>query len=326
MNARKPNNSSGAVDRTPIFIALALSIILVFAVLIGARVVFGPTDQQRVSMSDLPSPDAKSSECSELIDALPDEAFGHRRATLVEPAPKGAAAWASSELEQVTLRCGVDLPLQYTALSETVDKDGVSWLPIVDTTPESTLETWYTVDRFPTVAITADKSSMAGADNPVEPFSSEIQQLAKTQNQPHPAPLSNLASDNQDQQCTPLFAALPQNITVNGEDGLTYTRIDQATLAQAGYANDTVGWRTEKQEPIVLRCGVKPSENYSAGARLQQVNDTPWFEDTVLREGTTTSIWYALGRTANIAISIPQSASQSLVTFTEAIESSVPQS
>ncbi|BAC18243.1 hypothetical protein HMPREF0290_0804 [Corynebacterium efficiens YS-314] len=312
------------MNKTPIVIALVLSLLLTTGVLVGARVLLGPAGQQQVAMSTLPAPEAESAECAALIESLPDSAFGHTRAQIIEPVPAGVAAWASSELERVTLRCGVDMPFQYTELAETVEVDGVTWLPVADVTAGSSLQTWYSVDRFPVVAITADDMSTGNADNPVAPFTDAVGALDQREGEPFPAPLSQLAASGSG-DCSALIDALPATLEVgSGEDAITYQLIDDPAMAAAGYGDDAVAWQSPGLEPIVIRCGVEPSENYEAGAVLQQINDIPWFEDTILATGTTSATWYALGRETDIAVSLPQYAGGALVQISEAIEEHVP--
>ncbi len=311
------------MNKTPIVIALVLSLLLTAGVLVGARVLLGPAGQQQVAMSTLPAPEAESEECAALIQSLPGSAFGHTRAQIMEPVPAGVAAWASSELERVTLRCGVDMPFQYTELAETVEVDGVTWLPVADVTAGSSLQTWYSVDRFPVVAITADDMSTDNADTPVAPFTDAVGALEQRDGEPFPAPLSQLAAGSGN--CSALIDALPPTLEVgSGEDAITYELIDDPAMAAAGYGDDAVAWKSAGLEPIVVRCGVEPSENYEAGAVLQQINDIPWFEDTILATGTTSATWYALGRETDIAVSLPQYAGGALVQISEAIEEHVP--
>lgn len=311
------------MNKTPIVIALVLSLLLTAGVLVGARVLLGPAGQQQVAMSTLPAPEAESEECAALIESLPGSAFGHTRAQIMEPVPAGVAAWASSELERVTLRCGVDMPFQYTELAETVEVDGVTWLPVADVTAGSSLQTWYSVDRFPVVAITADDMSTDNADTPVAPFTDAVGALEQRDGEPFPAPLSQLAAGSGN--CSALIDALPPTLEVgSGEDAITYELIDDPAMAAAGYGDDAVAWKSAGLEPIVVRCGVEPSENYEAGAVLQQINDIPWFEDTILATGTTSATWYALGRETDIAVSLPQYAGGALVQISEAIEEHVP--
>lgn len=311
------------MNKTPIVIALVLSLLLTAGVLVGARVLLGPAGQQQVAMSTLPAPEAESEECAALIQSLPGSAFGHTRAQIIEPVPAGVAAWSSSELERVTLRCGVDMPFQYTELAETVEVDGVTWLPVADVTAGSSLQTWYSVDRFPVVAVTADDVSTGNADNPVAPFTDAVGALEQRGGEPFPAPLSQLAAGSGN--CSALIDALPPTLEVgSGEDAITYELIDDPAMAAAGYGDDAVAWKSAGLEPIVVRCGVEPSENYEAGAVLQQINDIPWFEDTILATGTTSATWYALGRETDIAVSLPQYAGGALVQISEAIEEHVP--
>ena len=63
----------------------------------------------------------------------------------------------------------------------------------------------------------------------------------------------------------------------------------------------------------MLRCGVAPAPGYAPGAQLQQVNDIPWFEDTTLANGTTSSTWFALDHEAEVAVSMPQSAGNAVI-------------
>lgn len=325
MSAEKNTGSSPTgINKTPIVIALILSLILTAAVLVGARLVLGPAGQQQVAMSTLPAPDAESQECADLVEALPNSAFGHTRAQIMEPVPAGTAAWASSDLERVTVRCGVDMPFQYTQLAGTVEAGGTTWLPVADVTAGSSLQTWYSVDRFPVVAVTADDLSTDNADDPVAPFADAVSMLEQRDGEPFPAPLSQLAAGDAG-SCEALIRALPDTIQVGSDDdALTYQLIDDPTMAEAGYGDDAVAWASPGLEPIVIRCGVQPSENYEAGAMLQQINDVPWFEDTILASGTTSATWYALGREADIAVSLPQYAGGALIQITELIEEHVP--
>lgn len=317
------------MNKTPIVIALVLSLVLVAGVLVGARVLLGPAGQIQVAMSTLPAPDADSAECAALVDNLPDKAFGHTRARIAEPVPAGTAAWASSELERVTVRCGVDMPFQYTTLADTVAVDGITWLPVADITAGSSLKTWYSVDRFPVVAITADDLSTEHAVNPVEPFTTALADLPQREGEPYPAPLSQLATaDTADiARCTELLDALPTSLQVGSQDApVVYDLIDDATMSAAGYTSEAVAWGAAGLEPVVIRCGVAPSESYAAGAVLQQINDIPWFEDTILASGTTSATWYALGREADVAVSLPQYAGGALIQLSELIEEYLPAS
>lgn len=302
-------------SRTPAYVALGVAVVLVLAVLLGARIVSERAGDVPVPVTPLPAPLADSAECAGLLDALPDRLIGHDRAEIAEPAPAGTAAWASSTSERVTLRCGVDLPLQYTEYSQPVEVDGVEWLRVADATPESTLATWYTVDRQPVVAVTADGQTLGRADDPVQALGESVGGLPQQAHEPNPAPLSQLAAAPADAAgiCGELLPALPETLA-------------DAWLRSDEGGSDTVVWLNPGQEPIVLRCGVASPPNYAAGERLTQINDIPWFEDTALVNGSTASIWYALGRATDIAVSAPMAAaSAALVELGDVIAAETPE-
>lgn len=288
--------------RTPIYIALGLAIALALGVLIGAKLVYSKAANQPVTMAALDSPDASSAECAALLDALPAKLLSHKRAQIADPAPDGAAAWASNSLEKVTLRCGVSLPLQYTKLSTLIDAEGAQWLQVIDATPGSDMQTWYSINTFPTVAVTADAQSLRGNGSPVKGLAPALSHLAEKETAQNPIPLSALAAPlEKDAQCTALMQALPEAVA----DG--YSR---ATVAiPAG-----VAWVKQGHEPIVVRCGVEDPASYQAGAQLHQVDDIPWFEDTKLANGTTAGAYYALGRKVNVVMSMPSDAGNSAIT------------
>lgn len=294
-SAYQPSRSG----RAAIYLSLVLAVALVLGVVVGAKVVFDRVAKQPVPMSDLPAPLADSPECASFLDTLPDELIGHDRAEILEPAPDGVAAWSSSSVERVTLRCGVDLPLQYTAYAPTEEVDGVEWLRITDATPGSTLQTWYAVDREQVVAVTADAESLGRHAEPVSGLSGSVATLPAAEHEPFPAPLSQLAAGDT-AVCGDLLAALPDTVAEDHE------RIDVPE-------DHTVAWVADGREPVVLRCGVAPPENYQPGIQLNQVNDIVWFEDTVLASGTTAGTWFALGRETDIAVSTPQDVSSEVL-------------
>lgn len=285
------------INRTAIAISLGLALLLVIGAVVGARVYFNQVALQPVAMTDLPAPQADSQACASLIDDLPSDLHGHPRAELAEPAPAGAAAWRSSSTERITLRCGVDIPAQYTDYAITEDIDGARWLRVDDITPQSTLATWYTVDRSPVVAVTADTEQLDGGA-PVDGL--DLATLEQHDQPRNPAPLTELeAADSS--KCSGLLDAAPESIAEG------YTRTEPA-------GDNTVAWHAKGRDPIVVRCGVAPSPNYGPGEQLAQVNGIPWFEDVKLANGTTASTWYALGRDSGIAASLPQAESNEAIT------------
>lgn len=313
MDAKTAGTTEGSFLKAPIVIALVLSLLLVVGVLIGAKMVYNSAATQPVSMSVLNSPYADSAECADLIDSLPEEFLGHQRAELVEPKPSGAAAWQSNSQERITLRCGVDLPLQYTALSPTTHVDGVEWLRVVDTTPQSTMQSWYTVNRFPVVAISTDALGLGDQDFSSAALSEALSALKEQEATPYPLPLEQVAATQPaPDSCQALADALPATIGENP--------------AYARYEGDAAGdltavWTADGYESIEIRCGVDFPASYAAGAQLQQINDVTWFEDTTVGNGTTASTWFALGRETVVAVSVPQaSGNAALVEFSKAIE------
>lgn len=367
-----PDNELAATDpvegigRAPIYTSLGLSLGLVAVVLAGARIIGGgaPT----VTLSDLPAEHADSAECQQLIDSLPDEVADLPRAEIAEPAPAGVAAWAAGSSgaggnyrDQVSLRCGVDTPFQYSEYSHTqvVAADGASssdnasdsssdgntateWLEVQDQTPGSTLTTWYSTNRFPTVAVTVDRAGNGTAGNDgagddgtddgtggnakapdsaaattreahkaIAQLTGATEALELRKHQPHPAPLSELASG------TPEDLAACQSLISATQDGFTPA---EGYELYDGTAKDTIAWTHPGYEPIVLRCGIA-APDVPLGERLQQINEVPWFEDTVLADGTTASTWYPLGREVAVAVSTPQAAAQeSLSRITELLK------
>lgn len=294
-------------NRTAIYVSLGLAIAMVFAVLLGAKLVFTNAAQQPVALPPTPFEAADSPECAQLVEALPDELLGHPRAELAEPAPAGAAAWSSSSEERVTLRCGVDLPQQYTEYSQTTDVDGEAWLQVIDATPGSHLTTWYTTKRSPAIAVTTT------GDKAPQGLDDALSSLPQESLQPNPAPLSKLAS-GPDSMCPDLEAALPESLAEG------YTRREDV-----GDDNTWV-FSAPGREEIVVRCGVAAPKNYAAGVQLQQVNEVPWFEDTTLGEGTTAGTWFALGRAEDLALSAPQDAANSaLVRLSDALAEATPE-
>ncbi|WP_034999889.1 MULTISPECIES: DUF3515 domain-containing protein [Corynebacterium] len=285
-------------NRTTIYVSLGLAVALVLGVLVGARVFFNRVALQPVAMTQLPAPEASSAECTSLIDALPSTLANLKRAELAEPAPEGAAAWQASSTERITLRCGVDAPAQYTPYAQTEDIDGARWLRVNDATPGSTLATWFTVDRSPVLAVTADTQQLRDGTAPV----SGIDTAALTGPAPEqrPAPLADLAAGDSS-KCDSLLAAAPESIAEG------YTRVDAVS-------EQTVAWSAAGQDSIVLRCGVADPANYGPGARLDQINGVPWFEDVKLANGTTASTWYAMGRDVQVAASLPQAESNEAIT------------
>ncbi|AZA09403.1 DUF3515 domain-containing protein [Corynebacterium pseudopelargi] len=292
--------------KTPIVLALVLSLLLVLGVLIGAKVVYERVAQQPVAMPALDSPEAESQECQQLIDALPEKLAGHKRAELADPAPAGAAAWASSSTERMTLRCGVSTPLQYTEITPLHEVDGIEWMRVDDATPGSSLHTWFAVNRTPLVALTGDDVALDEQPAPLDALTPALNQLKDKALKPHALPLADVATQAS-KSCDALLGNLPETL---GED----LKATNTSLAQ------TKAWTAYGKEPVVLRCGVPFPKEYKAGVQLQQVDGVPWFENTILGNGTTASTWYPMGRDVVVAVSMPADGNQVLVQLTKAIK------
>ena len=347
-----------SIGRVPIYVSLGLSLSLVAVVLVGARIIGGgaPT----VTLSDLPAEHADSAECQQLIASLPDDVAGLPRAEIAEPAPAGVAAWSSGSSgasdnyrDQVSLRCGVDMPFQYSeysapqAIGDGGDSDSgtdaaTEWIEVRDQTPGSSLSTWYSTNRFPTVAVTVDRPEETdrtdgadGADGAapeharqaIEELTDATEALALHEHTPHPAPLSELATAGPEavEMCRKLVDAARDGFTpADGYELYTAARGNPDDNTGRATEPDTVAWTHPGYEPIVLRCGIADPE-VPRGERLQQINEVPWFEDTVLADGTTASTWYPLGREVAVAVSTPQaSAQEALSRITELVKQHTP--
>lgn len=299
------SSSEVPVNKTPMIIALILSLLLVVGVLIGAKLVFRQAASEPIAMSTLDNPDASSPECAKFLESVPDKLLGHDRATIAEPAPPGAAAWKSSSLEQVTLRCGVDIPLQYTDLAMLDDVQDTSWLTVVDATPGSSLRTFYALNRDKVIAVTSDAAGLQQktVTDISEQLAKALDTLPLTKQPTHPLPLANLdiVSKNT-KSCAALLDKLPQSFS--SSDSAEFTRTNN------NLPTNTAAWTAKDFEPIILRCGTDFPESYQAGAQLQQINNVVWFEDTTVGNGTTASAWFAVDGEDVVAVSMPQVVAQ----------------
>lgn len=289
------------INRTVIYVSLGLAIALVLGAIVGARVMFHRAALTPVAMPELPAPMADSPECTSLIDDLPAKLAHLKRAELAEPAPKGAAAWqgvsaASGEAERITLRCGTEMPLQYTEFAQTFPLGDATWLQVDDFTPGSTMSTWFTTDRSPVIAVTADRERFEADDILPGLGAESLQQAAQPY---HPAPLSQLA-EGDTSRCEGLLSALPESIAEG------YERVAADTPS-------TAAWVSQGRDPVVVRCGVEDPDSYAPGAQLIQVNSIPWFEDTSASTASASTL-YAMGRDATVAASIPQGQGNAAIT------------
>lgn len=312
-----PMDSSSRVVVNGSIVSLVLAVGLVAGVIGVGRHLALSDAQAPVALSIVNAPEASSQQCSDLLERLPSKVGSFRAVDLVDPAPEGAAAWAKSSQQRVTLRCGVDAPAQFSALS--VVDDG--WMRVGDETPGSTLSTWYRVGSTPVVAVTADQD----ADSAVSELLEQVGSGDGPAADPHPVALSTLdpsgdGAEVLSRQCRGLMAALPQ---VHG-----YTlRVLDASEVGPGVADGTMAaWVAEGREPVVVRCGVALPQAYEPGAALQQVNDVAWLEDSTLGNGTTASTLYGLGYQEVVAVNLPQALGTEVLTpLSNAIAKNLPE-
>ncbi|WP_131809570.1 DUF3515 domain-containing protein, partial [Mycolicibacterium iranicum] len=118
--------------RAVLIAALAVAMAGVVGVLVVAAVMQRSPAQDPVAVTGVPAPQADSPECRSLLAALPQELGGYRRASLVDPAPEGAAAWQPEEPdgEALILRCGLDRPAEFVVGAPLQVVDAVSWFRV----------------------------------------------------------------------------------------------------------------------------------------------------------------------------------------------------
>ncbi len=109
-----------------------------------------------VVVSAVPAPHSQDPACAKLAESLPPRLGEYTRATLVQPAPVGAAAWQRSDGgDPVVLRCGLDRPTDFVVGSAIQMVDRVQWFEV----SQDQRSTWYAVDRPVYVALTLPPGS-----------------------------------------------------------------------------------------------------------------------------------------------------------------------
>lgn len=289
------DNVQAQGNRRRAAIALALAVLLALGVIVGAKMYQDSQARKPVLLSSPELPDEDSPECAALLDRLPDRLGGTLgglvRAELADPAPLGAAMWRNTSGEEVTLRCGVSVPTQYTELSATEEIDGVTWIRVNDASPGSTLSTWFAVGRTPVVAVTAD----ASRDGDIGDLSQALGTDADVGGAPapNPIPLTDLAAPDADGRCSALLAALPGELAGRA-------RADDADLP-AG----TMVYSDDAGSLISIRCGLAEPPGYAGtDQQLTQINDIVWFSEPSMSAGDV-GTWFALGRERFVAVHAP---------------------
>ncbi len=292
-------SSTRGLSRTTTVLALVLAVVFVGAVLAGAKILVDRNVYTDVSMGPVDAPDADSPACDAILDALPDRTSDYRSVGITEPAPTGAAAYRDSGGAELTVRCGVSAPAQYSVVSSVVSHGGTDWLRVDDATEGSDLSTWYSLSSTPVVAVTGSVDPGTALDRTVS-FDGIGRAIADNTDgdapTPRALPLTDLPADRSAASCTEFGDALADAFGA-------YRRVTETT---AGEPIDGVAvWTAPGAEPVVVRCGVGMPESYAAGAQLTQVDEVPWYEDTALGNGSTAGVWYALGYGSTVAVSLP---------------------
>lgn len=326
-------------------IALVLAVGLVVGVIIAARIAYDRAEHQPVTLNTIDAPGASSHECTSLIDNLPDHVGSYDRVSLAKPAPDGAAVWIDGE-KRITLRCGVQAPDSYTALSTTEEhgtdesdghSESIRWLGIADARggdkPVTDSVTWYTLGRAQEVAVTGPEDVAQDLSDLSEALHHNPVSSASATAHPAQTPLSTLPVTDTaaaSTQCRSVLDALPDHFG-------TLTRTTKDALGN-DLPHGMAAWTAPRRDPVVVRCGVQQPENYHPGAQLQQINDVPWFNDETpgnqsttedssteapsadnssqsnSSAGATDNTWYALGYSDIVALSMPASSGNTVIT------------
>ncbi|MEU4649903.1 DUF3515 domain-containing protein [Nocardia fluminea] len=143
--------------------AVALPVVLIVAVLVAAFIALrAPVEREPLALGPVPAPAADGPACQALLPALPAELGDYTKATLVEPAPPATRAWQLPDGgDPITLRCGLDRPLEFNRASPLTVIDGVKWFQVRDEAGKT--GTWFAVDRETYIALTVPDGSGTSA-------------------------------------------------------------------------------------------------------------------------------------------------------------------
>ncbi|OFT86902.1 DUF3515 domain-containing protein [Corynebacterium auriscanis] len=296
-NSTNPT-SDNTTPRFFIFLALALGVIFVAGVLAGAKVLNDRNTYSPVTMGPVDAPQADSAQCRDLTGALPQRTAGFRIVDVHAPAPAGTAAYRNEQGTELTIRCGVNAPDQYTQASLTEQHAGTQWLPITDATPGSNLRTYYTVGAGPVIAVTSEADFSGALDDFGSVVSSYADAATAPARKPYPLSTQKPAATVNAKVCATFLDALPGKL---GD----YTRVGGDDPVASKAPEHSATFRADRREPIVVRCGLDMPKGYKAGERLSSVNDVPWFAEPGLAQGSTSGNWFGLGREEIVGISMP---------------------
>ncbi|MFD6395476.1 DUF3515 domain-containing protein [Nocardia sp. NPDC060249] len=143
--------------------AVALPVVLIVAVLVAAFIALrAPVEREPLALGPVPAPAADGPACQTLLPALPADLGDYTKATLVEPAPPATRAWQLPDGgDPITLRCGLDRPLEFNRASPLTVIDGVKWFQVRDEAGKT--GTWFAVDRETYIALTVPDGSGTSA-------------------------------------------------------------------------------------------------------------------------------------------------------------------
>ncbi|MGJ4169396.1 DUF3515 domain-containing protein [Corynebacterium macclintockiae] len=189
--ASSPDSTPRAVDtpRYLIILSTVLAVALIIAVITAAKITVDRKVYAPMAMGPVDAPEASSQVCADFVDRLPGDLGRFRAVELREPAPSGAAGYRDSSGAELSVRCGVNVPDQYTVLSPVFSAGEVRWTAVSDATPDSDLRTWYAVGGSPAVAVTTS-ADVGGALGAVGSALSSIYD-ANSPAKPAPYPLSD---------------------------------------------------------------------------------------------------------------------------------------
>lgn len=347
------STSPVSTPRYLLVLSTVLAILLIVVVIVAAKITMDKKVYAPVAMGPVDAPEASSQVCADFVAALPRDLDRFRSVEVRDPAPDGAAAYRDSSGAELSVRCGVNVPDQYTVLSPVFTSGDARWTAVSDATPGSDLRTWYAVGGSPAVAVTA--SSDVGSA--LEGVGSTLSSLydANSPAKPAPYPLSEApvagssggsgktdgsgeagtsGGATESPVCRKFLETLPDSLgdwrlvhisagssKLKNADALP-EGVDESVFDKAPSGSAT--YLAEGHEPVVIRCGLEMPEAYEPGANLTQVDDVPWFSDPSLSRGSTMGHWYALGREQIVGLAMPQSAGEELITsVTSAISDSL---
>ncbi|WP_293818941.1 DUF3515 domain-containing protein [uncultured Corynebacterium sp.] len=343
------STSPVSTPRYLLVLSTVLAILLIVVVIVAAKITMDKKVYAPVAMGPVDAPEASSQVCSDFVAALPRNLDRFRSVEVRDPAPEGVAAFRDSSGAELTVRCGVNVPDQYTVLSPVFASGDTRWTAVSDATPGSDLRTWYAVGGSPAVAVTASSdvgsalegvgstlSSLYDANSPAKPASYPLSEAPVAGGSGGSGKAGTSGGATESPACRKFLETLPDALgdwrlahtgagssKVKSADALP-EGVDESVFDKAPSGSAT--YLADGHEPVVIRCGLEMPEAYEPGANLTQVDDVPWFSDPSLSRGSTMGHWYALGREQIVGLAMPQSAGDEVISsVTSAISSSLKQ-